>query len=258
MKISVITPSYNQGHFIERTIRSILSQDFSGELEYLVIDGGSTDTTLEVLERYDGRLRYVSERDEGLADAVNKGLSMATGEIIGWLNSDDLYYPGTLQAVARHFEENPSSQWLYGKSRIIDEHDREIYKSVTLYKNLLLRRFSQSRLLTENYISQPAVFFHRNLIGQAGMLRTDLKFAMDYDLWLRFSKICPASVLPLYLSGFRRHPGSLSENFTARQFREQYQVALSHGANRRQRVIHQFNVLKIIWGYKALSLLSGR
>ena len=257
MKISVITPSYNQGHFIERTINSILGQEFDGELEYLVVDGGSTDSTLSILEKHKGQLRFVSEKDEGLADAVNKGLSMASGEIIGWLNSDDLYYPGTLEAVSRFFSDHPECLWLYGKCRIIDEHDREIYKNVTRYKNLLLGRYSYGRLLTENYISQPAVFFRKKLIEEVGPLNTGLRFAMDYDLWLRFGEKYPAAVLNRYLSGFMRHSGSLSTNYTGPQFQEQFRVAKGHGANRRQRAIHKFNINKIIWGYKVLSLFSS-
>ena len=256
MKITVITPSFNQGHFIERTINSVLGQKFDGELEYLVIDGGSTDNTLEILQKYEGRIIWVSEKDEGLADAVNKGLQRSTGDIIGWLNSDDLYLPGTLEKVLGHFSTHPDCMWLYGKCRIIDPDDREIYRSVTTYKNLLLQKFNFGRLLTENYISQPAVFFRKKLADETGPLRKDLRFAMDYDLWLRFGKNYPAAVLPDYLSGFRRHPGSLSENFTQNQFAEQYAVAKTHGATRIQRGIHQFNVKKIVWGYKVLSLFS--
>ena len=256
MKITVITPSFNQGHFIGRTIESILSQDFAGELEYLVIDGGSTDGTLDILKSYGDRVTWVSEKDDGLADAVNKGLTRATGDIIGWLNSDDLYRPETLEKVAGYFSAHPESMWLYGKCRIIDENDREIYKNVTRYKNLSLKKFSYYRLLMENYISQPAVFFRRSLIEKAGPLRTDLRFAMDYDLWLRFGKRCPASVIPEYLSDFRRHSQSLSENHTARQFEEQYAVACHHGASRIQRMVHAFNIKKILWGYKVLSAFS--
>jgi glycosyltransferase involved in cell wall biosynthesis len=256
MKVTVITPSYNQGHFIVRTINSILSQVFEGELEYLVVDGGSNDNTVDILKEHNQELKYVSEKDEGLADAVNKGLRMATGDIIGWLNSDDLYYPGTIEKVVRYFTENPGCMWLYGKCRIIDENDTEIYRNVTRYKNIMLARYSYSRLLTENYISQPAVFFRKSLMDEVGELRKDLRFAMDYDLWLRFGKRFPASVLPQYLSGFRRHSASLSENYTLQQFQEQYDVAVSHGANSRQRAIHKFNVKKILWGYKVLSVFS--
>jgi glycosyltransferase involved in cell wall biosynthesis len=256
MKFTVITPSYNQGHFIERTINSILGQVFDGEVEYLVIDGGSTDQTLEVLQSIGSRIKWVSEKDSGLADAVNKGLRMATGDVIGWLNSDDLYRPGTLQLVADYFSHHPECMWLYGKCRIIDENDREIYRGVTRYKNLLLNRFSLGRLMTENYISQPAVFFRKKLIEEMGYLRTDLRFAMDYDLWLRFGKRYPAAVILEYLSDFRRHPGSLSENYTGEQFAEQYAVAKANGATALQRSIHKFNVQKIIWGYRVLSAVS--
>jgi glycosyltransferase involved in cell wall biosynthesis len=253
MKITIITPSFNQGHFIGKTIESILGQQFDGELEYLVIDGGSTDNTLEVLKSYGDRLTWVSEKDNGLADAVNKGLRMASGEIIGWLNSDDLYRPGTLQQVTRHFAENPGCMWLYGKCRIIDENGAEIYIGVTRYKNLLLHNFSLGRLMTENYISQPAVFFRKKLVDETGELRTDLRFAMDYDMWLRFGKRYTAAVIREYLSDFRRHPGSLSENYTGKQFDEQYAVARANGANSRQLAIHKFNIRKIVWGYKVLS-----
>ena len=257
MKITVITPSFNQGKFIERTIRSVLGQEFPGELEYLVIDGGSTDNTLDILKKYQDRIKWVSEKDDGLAGAVNKGIRMASGEVIGWLNSDDLYMPGTLEKVSGYFSSDPSCMWLYGKCLIIDQDDKEIYKGVTSYKNLLLRKFSYGRLLTENYISQPAVFFRKKLAEDAGPLRKELKFAMDYDLWLRFGKQHPASVVPVYLSGFRRHPGSLSENFTKRQFKEQYSVARAHGANALQRAVHRFNVFKIVWGYKMLALTTS-
>lgn len=256
MKVSVITPSFNQGHYIEATIRSILSQEFEGDLEYIVVDGGSTDGTVSVLRSFGDRIRWVSEPDNGLADAVNKGLGMATGEIIGWLNSDDLYLPGAIDRAVRHFDASPACRWLYGKCRIIGPDGREIYRNVTRYKNLLLRKFSVDRLLTENYISQPAVFFRRALIEEAGLLRTDLKFAMDYDLWLRFGRICEAGVIPHYLSEFRRHPGSLSETFTGKQFDEQYRVAKTHGASPLQLAIHRFNNVKIVLGYKALSLFS--
>jgi glycosyltransferase involved in cell wall biosynthesis len=258
MKITVITPSYNQGHFIERTIKSILGQDFGGELEYLIIDGGSTDNTLEILRKFEGRLKWTSEKDEGLADAVNKGLDRATGEVIGWLNSDDLYLPGTLQRVAGHFETHPECMWLYGRCRIIDEDDQEIYKSVTGYKNLLLNRFSYGRLMTENYISQPAVFFRKKLVEEVGKLKKELRFAMDYDLWLRFGKLYPADVIGEYISDFRRHKGSLSENHTARQFAEEFQVAKNNGATPMQLAVHKFNVQKIVWGYRVLSALTRK
>ncbi len=258
MKISIITPSLNQGKFIERTIKSVLSQQFDGELEYWVIDGGSSDETIDILRKYESRLNWISEKDHGLADAVNKGLQRCTGAIIGWLNSDDLYLPGALARVAGFFSRNPEYQWAYGKCLIIDENEREIYRSVTRYKNLSLNRYSYKRLLAENYISQPAVFFGRSLINSTGSLDTGLKYAMDYNLWLRFGERYPAGVIPEYLSAFRRHSGSLSENYTRNQFIEQYAVAKSKDPGRWILTLHRFNIYKIIWGYRVLNLISKK
>ena len=120
-KISIITPSYNQGRFIRQTIDSVRQQQGSFELEHIVIDGASTDNTVAILQSYGGRILWVSEPDEGQTDALNRGIAMATGDIIGWLNSDDVFEAGCLDSVARVFAEEPETQWVYGKVRIIDE-----------------------------------------------------------------------------------------------------------------------------------------
>ncbi len=256
MKISVITPSYNQAAFIERTIRSVLDQDPGVELELIVVDGGSGDGTLQILENYGDRIRFVSEKDRGQADAVNKGIAMATGDVIGWLNSDDLYLPGCLARVAEYFKNNSDCRWLYGKCRIIDENDREILKAVTFYKNINLRKFSLRSLLAENYISQPAVFFRKSLFDEAGPLDLGLHYTMDYDLWLRFAGISPACVLNEYLSAFRRHGTSKSETGFKEQFREEYKVAERYGPDRFIRIVHQFNIQKIITSYRLIGFLN--
>src|SRR6476660_9299939 len=126
MRISIVTPSYNQGAYIGRTIDSILSQEGDFELDYRVIDGGSTDDTVAVLKSYGDRVAWTSEKDKGQVDAINKGLAKATGDIVGWINSDDLLLPGALAKVADAFRARPSVEWVHGRCVIIDEHDQEV------------------------------------------------------------------------------------------------------------------------------------
>ena len=152
LKISIITPSFNQAGYIGRTLESIHSQTGDFELEHIVVDGGSTDGTLDILRGYGDRIRWISEPDAGQSDALNKALHMVTGEVIGWLNSDDLYEPGALQAIAEVFAREPQTQWAYGKVRIIDERNRPIRRWIVLYRTMRMRRFSYAKLLAENWV----------------------------------------------------------------------------------------------------------
>ena len=154
IKFSIITPSFNQEEFIERTLRSVIDQQGDFSMEHLVMDGGSTDGTLEILGKYAENITAVSEPDRGMADALNKGFALATGEIIGWLNSDDLYMPGALQKVTAYFNLHPECRWLYGNCLIIDEADQETRKWITAYKNRKARKFHYEALL----IYQPQQF----------------------------------------------------------------------------------------------------
>ena len=165
--MSFVTPSFNQAAYIERTIEAVLGQGYPG-LEYQVMDGGSSDGTVEILRRYEGRLRFVSEQDGGQGAAVNEGIRRTSGEIIGWINSDDFYVDGALQVVGRYFAEHPEVEWLYGRCPIVDKAGRVQKGWITNYKEFWMRRYSYRRLLIENFISQPAVFFRRRLFERVG------------------------------------------------------------------------------------------
>jgi glycosyltransferase involved in cell wall biosynthesis len=193
-RLSVVTPSLNQARFIERTVRSVLDQPV--EVEYLVCDGGSDDGTLDILRRYEGRLRWTSERDGGQAQAVNKGIAETSGEVIGWLNSDDVYRPGTLEHVQTFFEQHPEVEVVYGDAEHIDEEDGVIEPYYT-------QDWDYERLKDVCFLCQPAVFFRRRIVDRYGPLDASLRYCMDYEYWLRIGAVTPFVRLPRILAGSR-------------------------------------------------------
>jgi glycosyltransferase involved in cell wall biosynthesis len=228
VKISVVTPSFNQARYLERTLASVHAQTGPFELEHLVIDGGSSDGSVALLERWKDRLSYVSERDRGQSHALNKGMARATGDVVTWLNSDDRLLPGALAAVARFFAERPAVRWAYGRCSIIDERDAEIRPFITRYKNLLGRRYSYHLLLLENYISQPATFFRKSLYDEVGGVDEALTFDMDYDLWLRFGRIADAGIIDAELASFRFHDASKTGGQVEQSLHAANQTARRH------------------------------
>jgi GT2 family glycosyltransferase len=203
-----------------------------GGVEHLVIDGGSTDGTLEILrDRPD--IRFVSEPDRGLSDAMNKGIALARGEVIGWLNADDVYLPGALELVGASFAGNPEALWLTGPCRIIDAAGSEIRRPVTAYKDFFLRHYSYGLHLVQNFISCPATFVHRDGFARVGGLDERFHYSMDYDLWLRLGRISPPVVVDRPLAGFRMAGGSLSLTGFETQFAEHLQNAREHGPDHR-------------------------
>ena len=179
--VSIITPSYNQARYLEATIQSVLAQDYA-RIEYIVVDGGSTDGSVELIKNYQSRLAYwVSEKDNGQADAINKGLARASGEIVAWLNSDDYYLPNAVSAAVKIFDENPDVAMLYGDMLAVDEHGQTI--------NLLkYRQLSLEDLLCFQIIGQPAVFFRRQVYEKTNGLDPTFHYLLDHHLWIRIAQ----------------------------------------------------------------------
>jgi glycosyltransferase involved in cell wall biosynthesis len=258
-KISIVTPSLNQGEFIERTIRSVLDQEGDFDLEYLVFDGGSTDGTREVLERYGDRLRFVVEPDTGQANAVNKGLRAATGDVVGWVNSDDLLLPGTLARVAQAFREHPEALWLHGRCEIVDEEDRPIRRWLSAYKDFRCRRYSREALLVENFVSQMTVFWRRAAQAQVGVLDESLRYTFDYDLWLRLSALSAPLFLDEKLAAFRWYTRSKSGADFEKQFAEDLRVLERYGPHSaRLRARKRLRTTQILIAYRLLRWVGQR
>lgn len=181
-KITVVTPSYNQGPFLERTIRSVLDQGYPN-LEYIIVDGGSTDDSVEIIRRYESRLAYwVSERDSGQVDAINKGLRRATGDWVAWQNSDDIFFPGTFADVAAAVAKRPDADLVIGDMMLIDEHDRPL-------RDIRYVTPSHKALLAEGMLlANQAAFWRRSLHDRIGLIDTRWSCSFDYDWFLRITE----------------------------------------------------------------------
>jgi glycosyltransferase involved in cell wall biosynthesis len=202
--ISIVTPTLNQASYIKTTVDSVLTQDYPN-LEYLVLDGGSMDGTREILDSYGERLSWRIEPGTGQSRAINQGWGETGGEIITWVNSDDTYYPGTLQQVGSFFLQHPEVDMLYGDCDYVDSNGRFLRTYPTRDFNYLelLRR-------TENYIPQPATFFRRRVLNRVGFLDETLAYVMDFDYWLRVGFSHCIVHLPGKLAALRLQPDAKS------------------------------------------------
>lgn len=213
-KISIITPSYNQAGFLERTICSIIEQRYSN-LEYIIIDGGSTDGSVEIIKKYAKDLTYwISEKDNGQANALNKGFRRATGDIVAWLNSDDEYCPGVLEIIAKTFVANPGIDFVFGNRISIDEN-RNILRGERH------TRFSFSAFIVLGMtISQPACFWRRSIFEKYGYLDESMRFCMDYEFFCRIGQHIKAKHIRQPLAKFRWHSSSKSTNLQDTRLQE--------------------------------------
>ncbi len=226
--ISVIIPSYNQGEFIEETLLSVLGQQYPN-LEILVIDGGSTDQTVEILDRYSSHLAYWhSKPDKGQADAINQGFRLSTGEIVCWLNSDDMYLPGTLLDVARRFKERTHENYLiYGNTVLL--HQKGEQQQSGSFK--VSEAFDPVLLTYYDFIFQPSSFWTRQLWQQTGELNLEYHYVLDWDWYIRASKIAQFEYIPKFYSVYRIHELHKTGTGGNQRAQEIYQIAQTYASD---------------------------
>lgn len=220
--VSVITPSFNQAAFIEETIRSVLLQNYPA-LDYLVIDGGSTDGTLNILRRYERWLRWISEPDRGQTDAINKGLRLAAGDILAYLNSDDTYLPDGLHAMVDFYRTHPTAGLVYGECRVIDEHS-------VPFGDLPRRPFSLRRTIERGeFLPQQAVFWRRVVMDKVGLFDDTLHYAMDYEYFIRVARSFSVAYLRQPVACFRMQASSKTVSQSDKHWREALMVSERYG-----------------------------
>jgi glycosyltransferase involved in cell wall biosynthesis len=238
-KISIITPTLNQSGFIRETINSVLSQNYP-DLEYIVVDGGSTDGTQDILNDFKGSISWTSESDNGQVDAINKGLRKASGDVIAYLNSDDIYTPNALLTIGNIFRTKPEVQILTGKCFNVDINGNQIRSSIMNYKNFWLRLGDDRNLRILNYISQPSTFWRKNLLDSIGYFNPDYRFAMDYDYWLRVCQAHKINFVDQFLAKFRIYPSSITGSDSKKQFEEEYSIAVKY-SNATYKLLHRIH-----------------
>jgi hypothetical protein len=259
--VSIITPSYNQAEFLEQTILSVLEQDYPN-IEYIVVDGGSSDGSVEIIKKYAPRLAWwVSEKDAGQADALNKGFARARGEIVAWLNSDDVYEPGAVRQAVAALQQNPQAGFVYAKLHSIDSRGET-------FNTINYRPFNLADLLSFHIIGQPTVFMRAAVQRQAGALDVSYRYLLDHHLWLRMLRLAPVHYVPAVWAAARHHPAAKNvaqaRGFGAEAFRildwakgePVLGDSLAHSARRARAGAHRFNARYLLDGGEAWAALK--
>lgn len=237
-KISIITPSYNQASFLEQTIKSVLKQNYPN-LEYFIIDGGSTDDSVAIIKKYAQKypqvIKWQSKKDKGQVDALNQGLEKASGDIVAYINSDDYYLPGAFNTVVKYFQEHPSKLWVVGNCNVSEP---KLKWAFTL-KHLIPIHVAKFWLLLFNWINQPAVFLKKELINKVGKFNVKYNYAFDYDYWLRCLRFALPGRLNQNLAIFRIHSDSKGTSAYQLQFDEDKIISQKHTNSRLILFIHK-------------------
>lgn len=196
--VSIVTPSYNQARFLEKTMRSVLDQDYPN-IEYLIVDGASTDGSLDLIKNQAGRLSWwVSEKDSGQAEAINKGFNQAKGEFVAWLNSDDYYMPGAISGAVKALMEHPDAGFVYGNVRVVDENEK-------ILNQLTYGNWKLADLMSFRIIGQPAVFMRRGLLNQTGFLDQSYHLLLDHQFWIRLANKADMCYIPALWASAHYH-----------------------------------------------------
>lgn len=241
MKFSIVTPTFNSQEHLEETIQSVISQQGDFEIDYIIVDGGSTDKTVEIIKRYDEsinnrkqkifcnkiNLKWISEKDNGMYDAINKGFARATGDVYAWINSDDIYLPGAFDIMRKTFEAFPEIEWLKGITSFIKK-DGKIYEHgrCFIYNQNWIKKGIYGR--NAYFVHQDSVFWKKELWQKSGGANSKLKLAGDYALWINFANFTPLWSVKYEVSCFRKRAGQLSSN-TNQYRKEQRSVSVEKG-----------------------------
>ena len=251
--VSIVTPSFNQARYIEATMQSVLSQDYS-PIEYMVVDGSSNDGTVDVIKKYESKIAWwVSEKDRGQTDAINKGFARAKGEILAWLNSDDTYEPGAVSAAVKYLQEHPKVGMVYGDCNFINESGRVIGKFGAAQTSYRLLRQGYS------HIPQQTMFFRADLWKQVGPLDPSFYFAMDYDLWTRIAARSEIKYVPQIWANFRLHTSGKTIIADDRCWPEMIRVHYRDGGSFFSVIVAKYYIRKLvapIWNRRKRRMLK--